>query len=266
MRQDHLLEENRVLKKQSAELRAIDDKRREAESLLLVQRDIAVFLGSTRVLTDVLDQIPGATFQTKGIDCGGVHLIDRESGDFTLVSHQRLPRRFFDRIAHYSADSPQAAQVNEKKSVYGAYPDIFLVDDEKLKTDELHGAAIVPVEYRGELVAILNLVSQTYDEIPDNTRTVVEAIAAHIGGVITRVRVEEKRERLVAELKNALEKVKTLSGLLPICANCKSIRDVQGYWHQVEEFLSEHAGVLFSHGLCDAYAGKLYPDLPTDSE
>jgi hypothetical protein len=53
--------------------------------------------------------------------------------------------------------------------------------------------------------------------------------------------------------------VKRLSGLLPICASCKKIRDDQGYWHQVETFLQDHAGVDFSHGICPDCRLMLYP-------
>jgi len=265
-RYEKLLKENQALKKQIIELKAIDAKRLEADNLLLVQRNIAVSLGSASDLTDVLDQVLEAIFQTNGIDCGGVHLADKERGGFTLVSHKRLSRRFIDLISFYAADSPQAIQAKSGKPIYGFYPDIFLVSDKELKKDNLCGAAIVPVDYLGGVVAILNLVSKTYDEIPGNTRTAVETIAAQIGGIINRVRIEEDRERLIKELKDALEKVKTLSGLIPICANCKSIRDDKGYWHQVEEYLLEHADVLFSHGICDECAKKLYPNLMSENE
>jgi hypothetical protein len=61
---------------------------------------------------------------------------------------------------------------------------------------------------------------------------------------------EQKNARLVTELQEALAKAKTLSGLLPICASCKKIRDDAGYWHQVEVYIRDHAEVDFSHGLC----------------
>jgi hypothetical protein len=54
----------------------------------------------------------------------------------------------------------------------------------------------------------------------------------------------------VEELTEALGKVRQLTGLLPICAYCKSIRDDSNYWHAVEEFVSDHADVRFSHGIC----------------
>ncbi len=66
--------------------------------------------------------------------------------------------------------------------------------------------------------------------------------------------------RLNSELKEALENVKVLSGLLPICANCKSIRNDRGYWEAVEEYITEKTEVHFSHSLCPACIDKLYPD------
>ncbi len=73
-------------------------------------------------------------------------------------------------------------------------------------------------------------------------------------------KAEEERERLVAELQGSLARIKTLSGLLPICASCKKIRDDQGYWSQVEHYLSEHTAATFSHGLCPECLRKLFPE------
>ncbi len=56
--------------------------------------------------------------------------------------------------------------------------------------------------------------------------------------------------RVSARMAEALEKVKTLHGLLPICAWCKRIRDDQGYWSQVEAYVHEHTGADFTHGIC----------------
>jgi response regulator RpfG family c-di-GMP phosphodiesterase len=59
----------------------------------------------------------------------------------------------------------------------------------------------------------------------------------------------------VAQLEAALRKVRRLGGLLPICAYCKAIRDDSDYWHRVEEYVSEHADVQFSHGICPQCLG-----------
>jgi len=75
-----------------------------------------------------------------------------------------------------------------------------------------------------------------------------------------RKRVEEERERLIRELKAALSEVKTLSGLLPICASCKKIRDDKGYWNQIESYIRNHSEAEFSHSICPDCGKKLYGD------
>lgn len=69
-----------------------------------------------------------------------------------------------------------------------------------------------------------------------------------------------KREQLIKDLKNALAKVKTLSGMLPICSACKKVRDDKGYWKQIERYISEHSEAEFSHSICPECAKRLYPD------
>lgn len=78
--------------------------------------------------------------------------------------------------------------------------------------------------------------------------------------ITERKAAEHERERLVSELREALAEVKTLSGFLPICASCKNIRDDTGYWQQIESYLSEHADVEFTHGICPECVAKLYPE------
>lgn len=92
-------------------------------------------------------------------------------------------------------------------------------------------------------------------------------------GCLTEVSKEmeaaEEREKLVSALQEALSKVKQLSGLLPICASCKRIRDDKGYWNRIEEYIMNHSEADFTHGLCPPCIEKLYPGLkgnPGDQE
>ncbi|MEZ4526531.1 MAG: response regulator [Desulfobacterales bacterium] len=73
-----------------------------------------------------------------------------------------------------------------------------------------------------------------------------------------RENVAEK-DHLISELKNAMAEIKTLSGLLPICAGCKKIRNDKGYWEQIEVYIREHADVSFTHGICPECKLRLYP-------
>lgn len=76
--------------------------------------------------------------------------------------------------------------------------------------------------------------------------------------LVVAERTEELRNRN-DELTDALGKVKQLSGLLPICASCKKIRDDRGYWNQLEHYISDHSEVGFSHGICPDCVGTMFP-------
>lgn len=85
----------------------------------------------------------------------------------------------------------------------------------------------------------------------------VQTIAELITSAITRKDAWDGQEKLIAELRLALTEVSTLSGLLPICASCKSVRDDKGYWHRVEAYLHTHSDLEFTHGLCPGCAEQL---------
>lgn len=67
------------------------------------------------------------------------------------------------------------------------------------------------------------------------------------------------REKLILEIQDALAKIRTLKGMLPICASCKRIRDDAGYWNQIEAYVRDHSEAEFSHGICPDCAKKMYP-------
>ncbi len=75
-----------------------------------------------------------------------------------------------------------------------------------------------------------------------------------------RAAAEKEREELIKDLRDAIAKVKTLSGLLPICASCKKIRDDSGYWNRIEDYICKHSEAEFTHGLCPECASRLYPE------
>ncbi len=78
--------------------------------------------------------------------------------------------------------------------------------------------------------------------------------------ITQRKRIEEEREKAIIELREALEDIKTLHGIIPICAHCKKIRDDEGYWHQVEVYVRDHSDAEFSHSLCAECMKELYPE------
>ena len=79
--------------------------------------------------------------------------------------------------------------------------------------------------------------------------------------IADRKKAELDKEEKIVELREAMLKIKTLGGMLPICSICKKIRDDQGYWNQIESYIREHSEAEFSHSICPECAKKLYPDL-----
>lgn len=75
-----------------------------------------------------------------------------------------------------------------------------------------------------------------------------------------RKRVEASLRVERNKLQKALAKIKKLSGLLPLCSNCKKIRDDKGYWNKIETYIRNHSEAEFSHGLCPDCAQALYSD------
>jgi len=96
--------------------------------------------------------------------------------------------------------------------------------------------------------------------VKERTRELEESNQKLQSEIMERKRLEERQAELIADLKKALDNVKRLEGLIPICANCKKIRDDKGYWEEVDSYLSDHSDVEFTHGICPDCMQKLYPE------
>ncbi|MDD3814183.1 MAG: cache domain-containing protein [Desulfocapsaceae bacterium] len=101
-----------------------------------------------------------------------------------------------------------------------------------------------------------------------STYIILQQIKAVKEREIAEAEVERYRQNLeilvearTEELQQAQSKIKILKGYLPICANCKKIRDDNGTWNQIESYIRDHSEAEFSHGICPVCAKKLYPDL-----
>lgn len=109
--------------------------------------------------------------------------------------------------------------------------------------------------------ALLRAYEQLETKVKERTAELSEANDALKNEIAQRTIAEKEREKLIGELRHALAEVKTLSGLLPICASCKKIRDDTGYWNQIEEYICRHSDAEFTHGLCPDCAKRLYPQV-----
>jgi two-component system, response regulator PdtaR len=176
---------------------------------------------------------------------------------------QRQLEKIGHTIAGKASDGLQAIELTE-----ALQPDVVLMDIEMTKMDGLEATKIILDKFPRPVVLL------TSHEDPETVRLASKAGAgAYLlkppsadeierTMIIAAARFADLMElrRLNAELKEALENIKVLSGLLPICANCKKIRDDKGYWEAIEGYFMKHSDVQFSHGICPSCIEKYYSE------
>jgi len=194
----------------------------------------------------------------------------KEAEEAVRLSHQRyraIMKQAADAI--FLQDRPERfAEVNEAASRLLGYSEAELLqlDPRDLYTDEDRAATSQRMARmrRGEILVRERelrhkdgrwLKVESTGQVLDDGRflTVVRDISE-------RKRAEAERERLIDELQEAVGKVNTLSGLLPMCASCKKIRDDRGHWNSIEAYISERSQADFTHGICPECAKRLYPE------
>ena len=130
-----------------------------------------------------------------------------------------------------------------------------------LKADEQ--TANIPIIYISALHETIDKVKAfilggvDYITKPFKAEEVLSRLKTHLTLSLLQRQLEKKN----SELQKALDEIKTLQGIIPICANCKNIRDDKGFWNQVETYISKYSEAKFSHSICPTCAKELYPDL-----
>lgn len=150
------------------------------------------------------------------------------------------------------------------------HPDLVLMDI--MLKGEMNGIEAAEIINQEHDMPIIYLTCLNSDEIMDraiNTNPYGYIVKPYdygelrscIAVALTKYKAAKERDHLIVELKKALQEVKRLSGLLPICAACKQIRDKQGQWHAIEDYITDHSEADFSHSVCPTCAKRLYPEI-----
>ncbi|MBZ0157288.1 MAG: response regulator [Alphaproteobacteria bacterium] len=179
------------------------------------------------------------------------------------------------RILHVAADGEEGIKAYRRHQ-----PDIVITDirmpvrdglsmTREIKEEDRETPVIVTSAHSdsGYLMESIDVGVDRYVLKPIDMGKLFSALDRCAGLVMLRRHVRqqnEERENLIRELREALARVKKLSGLIPICSSCKKIRDDSGYWNQIEAFIREHSDAEFTHGLCPECAKRLYPNYYKD--
>lgn len=204
--------------------------------------DVAVANQACGRFTAAYEKIQGKPFANL---LGGPSAIEKAQAVLGRVFSDRKPRvsegplRIEDSIVWARMTFRPIRIVNERFV-------LVLVEDLTRETMQLHENEMLRQELEKRVEARTAELRKTNENLK---REVAE-----------RTRAEQEREKVILRLQAALAQVKNLSGLLPICASCKKIRDDKGYWQQIEAYIRDHSEADFSHGLCPECAKKLYPE------
>jgi PAS domain S-box-containing protein len=179
-----LSESNALLKQESTE-------REQAENLLRAQRDLGVELAAARGLAETLRRCVETAIRSSGMDCGGVYLIDESGGSVDLAFHVGLSDSFVKDASHYEADSANARMVRAGRPIYIRSEEVHSPLNEALAREGLRALAIIPIPYKGRVIACMNIASHVLCEVPQHARTALETIATLVGSAIVRSSAEE---------------------------------------------------------------------------
>ena len=191
-------------------------------------------------VNSLLRNLPRAILYQTG---GGIEFISSNVENVLGYSVDEITkdRDFFPKIIHKD-DKERTLQVHRDWSRAGS--DGFSENEFRVRCKD------------GSYIWLLDRMRVEYT-LPDGRRSYIGAMI----DITNNKQKETEREELISELKEALSKIKTLSGLIPICANCKNIRDDKGFWNKIEIYISKHSDTTFTHGICPDCKDKLYPEL-----
>jgi AmiR/NasT family two-component response regulator len=173
-----------------------------------------------------------------------------------------------------ATDGSQAVEMMNNFAEDGR-PDVILMDVEMPHMDGIEATRLIQEKYPTPVVMLtayetpelVELASQAgagaYLVKPPRQSDVERAIIitmARFDDMVELRRLNTELHDRNEELESALSKIETLSGLLPICADCKKIRDDDGYWQDVAVYIRDHSQAEFSHGICPDCAQELFPD------
>ncbi len=159
------------------------------EKELHTQHLLTTALSAINNKSDGLALVLDTVLQLEGVDCGGVYLVNQQTGSLDLMVHRGLSEHFIASVAHIDSAAPQAMLVQTGLPIYQPYA-LFDFLPEERRQEGLCIIAVIPIMHQNQVIAVLNLGSHAVDELAPHTRTLLEAIAAQIGATIVRITTE----------------------------------------------------------------------------
>jgi PAS domain S-box-containing protein len=179
-------------------------ERKRSEFLLQAQRDLGVSLSLANNLDSALNRLLELAVQMEGLDCGGVYLLDAATEGLHLAAHRGLSNDFVADVSYCGPDSGAARLIRAGKPVYDLQEKWRCSEQLTNSGEGLRSLAVLPLCHDGKVLGALNLASHVEEEVPAQTRMVIEAIATQAAGAIARLRVAEALQQSEMRLRTII--------------------------------------------------------------
>jgi PAS domain S-box-containing protein len=193
--------------------------RKEAESLLNLQRDLALALSATNDLNRAFEIILDISTGIDGLDCGGVYLVDQEQRSVVLVCHRGLSEEFVASTSFFAEDTPEARAVFRGEPIFQSYEDFVTGIGARTVDERLRSLVVIPILHAGKTIAALNLGSHTALVMSPSARAAIIAIASQLGDSILRLRAEKATRETETNLNTLFDTIGDFLFILDIQGN-----------------------------------------------
>ena len=175
-------------------------ERKRDEFLLQVQRDLGVRLSLATTPEAAFESLLDIALQIRGVDCGGVYLLEGGSRAMNLVAHRGVSQTFAQAIQRLQAKDTRSRRVRQGQPVFAQREPDRLPAGDPFRLEGLRSSAFLPLSHEAQVLGALVLGSHHERELPARSRVVLEALAAQAAGAIARIRAESEQHRLQRQL------------------------------------------------------------------
>ena len=181
-------------------------ERKQAELLILIQRDLALAISFSHQIEEALSKCLDTMLQLSEMDCGRIYLIDQASGDLNLICNRNLSPAFIKSVSHFKADSTYTRLVMQGKPLFTRYCELDLPLGEVRKAEKLLAFAVLPLIFENRVLGCLNLGSQKLEDVSEINRQILKTAATLMGEGITRLQTEQELKLSYQKLQKAMKR------------------------------------------------------------
>jgi two-component system cell cycle sensor histidine kinase/response regulator CckA len=176
-------------------------QRKQVEQFFQSELDLAIKLNQSSSFNETLRICLDAAISASGMDCGGIYLVNHQEQTLSIAHHQGLSQSFIEQASSYPLDSANVQLIMQGKPIYQQFCQISHTNHPSISAEKLQAFAVIPIFFKDEVIASLNISSHSQSTIPEFSRIALETLASYIGSAIMQARHEKE----IAVTKTNLE-------------------------------------------------------------